>query len=141
MTSLIIPDVNVWLALAAHDHIHSAPARLWWQQYAGVIAMIRTTQHGFLRLTTTVSAMNGKPLTIDQAWRIYDRFYDDDRVTFLSEPPGIEDYFRKFATGRSATPKLWADTWLLAFALAAGGKLVTLDKTLAPRGAICLLSL
>jgi toxin-antitoxin system PIN domain toxin len=140
MTSLSIPDVNVWLALASHDHVHSERARLWWRDHTGVIAMIRSTQHGLLRLTTTSSAMNGKPLTLDGAWRVHDRFYDDDRVTFLSEPTDVEKSFRKAATGKSASPKLWADAWLLAFAHAAGGELVTLDKALAARGAICLLS-
>jgi hypothetical protein len=31
--------------------------------------------------------MDGKPLTVDAAWRVYDRLYEDDRVTFVSEPP------------------------------------------------------
>jgi predicted nucleic acid-binding protein len=35
---------------------------------------------------------------------------------------------------------LWADAWLLAIAEAAGGVLVTFDKALAVRGALCLLS-
>jgi predicted nucleic acid-binding protein len=36
-------------------------------------------------------------------------------------------------------PKLWADAWLLAFAAAAGGTVVTFDRALAARGAHCLL--
>jgi uncharacterized protein len=139
MTSLSFPDLNIWLALATHDHIHSALVRRWWQECLGSIAMTRSTQHGFLRLVTTAAVMNGKPLTTDQAWRVYDRFYDDDRVAFLSEPPGIDESFRKLAAGRSASPKIWADAWLLAFAQAAGGKLITLDRALTARGAICLL--
>jgi toxin-antitoxin system PIN domain toxin len=139
MTSLSFPDVNVWLALASHDHVHSARARLWWRECTCLIAMVRSTQHGFLRLITTSSAMNGQPLTINDAWRTYDRFYDDDRVTFLSEPPEVEKAFRKFAIGKFASPKLWTDAWLLAVAQAAGGHLITLDKALAAHGAHCLL--
>lgn len=84
--------------------------------------------------------MDGKPLTIDEAWRVYDRFYDDDRVTFVPEPSDVEKRFRERAVGRAASPKLWADAWMLAMASAAGGVLVTFDQALATRGAHCLLS-
>ena len=83
--------------------------------------------------------MDGKPLTIAQAWRVYDRFYDDDRVLFVVEPSEIDQRFRENAVGRQASPKIWADAWLLAMAHAAGGVLVTFDKALGTRGAHCLL--
>jgi toxin-antitoxin system PIN domain toxin len=134
MNSLSFPDINVWLAIAAPEHVHAAIARRWWEQEAGVIAFSRLTQLGFLRLMTTAAVMDGKPLTITAAWRVYDRLYEDDRVTFVSEPPEVE------ASGRTASPKVWADAWLLALAQAAEGVLVTFDKALASQGAYCLLS-
>lgn len=90
-------------------------------------------------MATTAAAMDGKPLTIDEAWRVYDRFYDDDRVTFVPEPSDVEIRFREKALGRTASPKVWADAWMLAMAHAAGGVLVTFDKALSSRGAYCLL--
>jgi uncharacterized protein len=139
MSSLSFPDMNVWLALATVEHIHSAPAKSWWESEDGTIAFCRLTQLGFLRLMTTAAAMDGKPLTIAEAWRVYDRLYDDDRVTFVAEPVEVEKRFREKAVGRTASPKVWADAWLLATAQEAGGVLVTLDKALAGRGARCLL--
>jgi toxin-antitoxin system PIN domain toxin len=139
MSSLSFPDINVWLAVAAPEHVHAAVGRRWWEQETGVIAFSRFTLLGFLRLVTTAAVMDGKPLTIAEAWRVYERFYDDDRVTFMSEPPGVDKRFREKATGRGASTKIWADSWLLAVAHAADGVLVTFDKTLAPRGAHCLL--
>jgi hypothetical protein len=56
-------------------------------------------------------------------------------VIFLSEPPEVEKRFREKAAGRSVSPKVWADAWLLAFTQAAEGVLVTFDKTLGTRGA------
>ncbi len=104
------------------------------------IAFCRLTQLGFLRLMTTAAAMDGKPLSIAEAWRVYDRFYEDDRITIFSqEPPEVEKSFREKAAGRTVSPKVWADAWLLAFAQAAEGVLVTFDKALEPRGARCLL--
>ncbi len=140
MSSLSFPDINVWLALAAPEHVHAPIARRWWEQETGAIALCRFTHLGFLRLMTTAEVMGGKPLTIAEAWRVYDRLYDDDRVMFMSEPPGVDKRFREKASGRTASPKLWADAWLLALADAAEGILVTFDKALASRGAHCLLS-
>lgn len=131
--------MNAWLALAAVEHVHAPLARRWWREEEGSIAFCRLTQLGFLRLMTTAAAMDGKPLTMAQAWRVYDRLYDDDRVTFVSEPPEVEKGFREKAVGRDASPKLWADAWLLALAQKAGGVLVTFDRALAGRGARCLL--
>ena len=138
--NLAVPDMNIWLALASPEHIHYRQALQWWQFYAGSIAFCRLSQLGILRLMTTAAAMDGKPLGISEAWRVYDRFYEDSRVIFLSEPPSVDETFRIKAGGHSASPKLWADAWLLAVAEAADGVLVTFDKALAARGAHCLLS-
>jgi len=140
MNSLSFPDMNVWLALATPEHVHSAVARRWWEQESGAIAFSRLTQHGLLRLMTTAAVMDDKPLTMAEAWRVYDRFYDDDRVIFMGEPSEVEKRFREKSAGRTVSPKVWADAWLLAFAETAEGVLVTFDKALGPRGACCLLT-
>ena len=137
---LAVPDINVWLALSAPEHPHHRAARRWWRQHDGSIAFVRSSQLGFLRLMTTAAAMDGKPLSIDEAWRVYDRLFDDDRVTFCSEPADVERRFREMAVGSTASPKVWADAWLLATAEAEGGVLVTFDQALAARGAHCLLA-
>ena len=67
MISLNFPDINVWLAVAAPEHVHSGIAKSWWEQETGFIAFCRLTQLGFLRLMTTAAVMDGKPLTITVA--------------------------------------------------------------------------
>jgi predicted nucleic acid-binding protein len=89
---------------------------------------------------TTGAAMDGRPLTMNAAWSVYDRFFEDDRVVFFGEPPDVDTSFRQRAAGRTASPKVWVDAWLLAVAKAAEGTLVTFDKALSERGAVCLLS-
>jgi hypothetical protein len=51
-------------------------------------------------------------------------------VAFLDEPNGLEEAFRGFSQRRIPSPKEWADSYLLAFASAAGLKLVTFDQAL-----------
>jgi predicted nucleic acid-binding protein len=128
------------MALSLEHHVHRPAARAWWQTVEGAIAFTRFSQIGLLRLLTTPAAMDGMPLSMDDAWRVHDGLFQDDRVAFHPEPAGVETRFREYAAGRVASPKLWADTWLLAFAKAAGGTLITFDRALAPRGAHCLLS-
>jgi uncharacterized protein len=139
-TSLSFPDVNVWLALLHADHVHRAPARLWWQRADGPIAFTRFTQISLLRLLTTSAAMKQKPLTMDEAWRAYDRLFEDERVALYPEPAEVEKHFRKYTSGPTASPKRWADAWLLAVAHATQGTLITFDRALAARGAHCLLA-
>jgi len=137
--SLNFPDVNVWMALLLGNHVHREAARLWWQAAEGSIAFTRFTQISVLRLLTTSAAMDGKPLSLSEAWRAYDQLYVDERVGLAPEPPEIEERFRLHARGQTSSPKLWADAWLLAFAESVGGTLVTFDRALAARSTCCLL--
>lgn len=127
------------MALTLEHHVHRPIARAWWAQADSRIAFLRFTEIGFLRLLTTHAAMDGKPLSVDDAWGLRDRLFDDTRVVFLPEPAGVENQFRRYATGRTASPKLWADAYLLAFAHAAGGSVITFDRALAARAGHCLL--
>ena len=121
-------------------HIHRAAAEKWWESsYAGTIGFLRLMQFGVLRLLTTAAVMNGKPLTMPEAWAAYDRLFDDDRVTFFNEPSGIDEAFRKYARKNHASPKLWADAWLLAFTECAGGEVITFDQALAARASHAVL--
>ena len=141
MTSLTLPDVNVWLALAMEDHAHHRLAVRWWNDTESEsIAFCRFTQIGMMRVLTTSSAMNGKPLTMDRAWGVYDAFYKDPRVIFAGEPASVDEVFRESAAGNIASPKLWADAWLAALAIRSAATLVTFDKALALRSSgECLL--
>jgi len=136
--SLVFPDVNVWLALSI-EHVHQKPALDWWRREAGAIGFCRFTQLGLLRLLTTPAVMGGKPLSMHLAWKTYDQLLSDERVQFVAEPELIESDLRRFSSGGNASPKLWADAYLLAFATQLGGALVTFDRALAHRATHSLL--
>ena len=140
MTLSSCPDVNVWLALASAEHIHHRAAKHWWDEdQSDRILFCRLTQMGLLRLLTTAAVMNQKPLIGAAALAIYDRFLTDDRVRFVAEPSDIEHAFRSLAPIDSASPKLWADAYLAAFAETSGSRLITFDHGLAARASRSLL--
>ena len=132
--SLVFPDVNVWLALASDEHTQRRAALAWWRPNNVQIGFCRVTQMGLLRLLTTAAVMNGRPLSMKEAWKAYDGFFSDERVEFLAEPPAVERAFRGLSSSVHASPKLWADAYLTAFANECGGSIVTFDRSLARRG-------
>jgi|SRR5450755_2968712 toxin-antitoxin system PIN domain toxin len=129
-------DANVWLALLWSRHAHSERARLWFEQ-AGEeqFFFCRITQLTVLRLLTTRAIMEIDTRSMTEAWELWDRIWEDDRFVFLPEPEGIESEFRTRSQSLSASPKVWADAYLLAFATVGGLKLVTFDRALGAQGA------
>jgi len=132
--SLILPDINVWLAILLEDHVHRPAAVRWWEHdRSDVLGFIRFTQVGVLRLLTTPAAMNGKPLNMAEAWAAYDCLFTDERVAFVGESTGLEQLFREASQANQASPKLWADALLVAFAQQRSAEIVTFDQALASR--------
>ncbi len=126
-------DSNVWLALALSMHAHHAAAREWFEAVADPRSVLfcRATQQTFLRLLTNASVLSpygNPPLTNRQAWEAYQALLADDRIAFRSEEPaGLEAQWRRFAVRETASPKIWMDAYLAAFALAGGYRMVTTD--------------
>lgn len=140
MTSLVFPDVNVWLALATPAHIHHKDAKRWFDSLDEAdLLFCRFTQIGLLRLLTTAAVMGGDVLTQREAWQAYDKFLAGG-VRLLEEPPTLEDHFRQLTRHTSSSPKEWADAYLAAFAIGGSLLLATFDKALAAKtkGAILL---
>lgn len=126
-------DVNVWLAMTLAGHRHHPIASAWFDAIddRADVAFCRVTQQSYLRLLTTkaVLAPYGRdPLTNAEAWDVYDTLTTDTRVTIAAEPSGLERRWRRFAERPSASPKLWTDAYLAAFAVAGDRALVTTDR-------------
>src|SRR5258706_12959741 len=134
MTSLVFPDINVWLALASSLHVHHQQAKSWYDSLDGEqLLFCRFTQLGLLCLLTTEAVMGAETLTQRQAWRVYDALLKANDVEFCHEPRTLEDSFRALSPRLSASPKDWADSYLAAFARETAAKLITFDKALAAR--------
>ena len=130
-TSFLFPDINVWVALTHGQHVHHVIARDWFASLDADerFCFCRFTQLGLLRLLTAAAVMGDEVLDQREAWSVYDRWRQDDRVTFLEEPPGLEQRFRGLTRLKHPAPKHWADAYLIAFAERGQLTLVTFDRT------------
>ena len=121
--------VNFLLATCYDRHIHH-PAALEWLEQQDELSVIlcRNTQLGLLRLVCNASVMNENVCTLKQAWQFYDTILGDERFDYYPEPEGLELFLREYTSAERASPKLWQDAYLAAFARAAKLRLVTFDQ-------------
>ena len=131
---MVLCDSNVWLALALSGHVHHSAARDWFDDIPapGSAVFCRATQQTLLRLLTNPSVLRpygNPPLTNREAWDVYDALLADERIVFrAAEPAGLQGDWKRLALRDTASPKLWMDAYLAAFALASRHRLVTTDK-------------
>jgi uncharacterized protein len=68
-------------------------------------------------------------MTNAEAWAAYEALLADDRIVFRAEEPAhLEVAWARFARRPSASPRLWMDAYLAAFARSGGHTLVTTDR-------------
>ena len=130
---MVLCDSNVWLALALSKHVHHTAARGWLEtiEQPASVLFCRATQQALLRLLTNASVLQpygNPPLTNREAWSVYEAFLADDRIALQSdEPVGVDPLWKELAVRKTASPKLWMDAYLAAFALAGRYSMVTTD--------------
>lgn len=135
-------DTNVWLAATFPKHPFHAVAQQAIKQCTPTRPAVwcRATEQSFLRLASTASihrAYEAQGLTNRSVWIALDALQALPQVTWRDEPPGVFALWRTLAALDSASPKVWMDAYLAAFAIAGGLRLVTLDrdfKTFVPQG-------
>jgi toxin-antitoxin system PIN domain toxin len=135
-------DTGIWVALSFSSHPFHAKARAVFERAdsSRPAAFCRATQTSFLRLLTTstiCSAYGCSPITNREAWAKYEELLALPQVVWLPEPVGIESEWSQCAAVGSASPKVWMDAYLAAFAITGGLNFVSLDKDfirLQPRG-------
>lgn len=126
-------DVNVWVALAFGSHSHHSHARREFESADSgqPVAFCRATQHAFLRIITTPAVhqcYGSATITNDEAWEKWELLAALPQVIWLEEPKELETFWQKHARLRSASPKVWMDAYLAAFACGHRIPLATLDR-------------
>jgi toxin-antitoxin system PIN domain toxin len=126
MTDLL--DVNVWLALADENHAYHKTAIAYWQdQSAPEIAFCRVTALSFLRLSTHPKILS-RPLTTDEAWKIYQRYRTEAQVSFIVDSPDIDHSFMALSRQPDFPHHLWTDCYLAALAQFKKCRIVSFDE-------------
>lgn len=122
-------DVNIWLALLVIQHEHHDLAGKWFERLvAGEAGLCRIVQLAIIRLLANRSIMGAHALSAPAAWDLVERLLEDERVDFVSEPPGVDSVLPALLNHPLPAGKLVADAYLAAFAIAASRRLVTLDR-------------
>ena len=126
-------DSSVWLALVFSSHPHHAAVKAIHSKASSrnPACFCRATQQSFLRLITTPAILRGygaEGLTNNDALRILDSLTHRSEIRFRDEPAGLEELWHDLAGMDSASPKVWMDAYLAAFAIRHGITLTSLDN-------------
>lgn len=124
-------DSNVLLAFVLANHPHHAVARKWFLSLGPeeTVGLCRTTQSSFLRLLTTEAILKQDTQTNAAALAVWNGLAGHPRCEFLAnEPSVLESKWSEWAGVNKASPKIWMDAYLAAFAMGHGLRMVTFDK-------------
>ena len=122
-------DVSVWLPLSAPEHFHYARARRYWdEEAANELAFCRITALGLLRHLTNGKILGKGALDGGAAWQALETWLAVPQITFLAEPPGLEELLRQWARQLDLRSGHWTDAYIAAFAAASSCRLVAFDK-------------
>ena len=135
-------DTNVWLAAIFPTHPFHPQAQQALQRATSAQPALwcRATQQSFLRLASTstlLKAYGAEGMSNRDALIALDALQTLPQVKLLDEPTGAFSLWRNMATLDTASPKVWMDAYLAAFAIAGGLRMVTLDrdfKNFVPQG-------
>ena len=135
-------DTNVWLAAVFTTHPLHQVAREAVQQAtpAEPAVFCRATQLSLLRLTSTptlLKAYGAEGLTNRDALVALHALQALRQVSVREEPRGTLALWHGMSALDSASPKVWMDAYLAAFAISGGLRMLTLDqdfRNFVPRG-------
>lgn len=126
-------DTSVWIAwfFQKHPHHFLAGELLEARSAADPAWLSRATEQSFLRLATTAAvcrAYSSPALTNIQATAALATWNAQLHIFCLNaEPEGTRELWLELAAIPSASPKVWMDAYLAAFAIRASLSFATLD--------------
>ncbi len=126
-------DTNLWVALTFSAHPHHELARGAFDRSSkrAPAYFCRATQQSFLRLAVSPSLLKlygAEGFTNLDALDLLRSLAKHPKVGFLEEPADQETLWHQLADLPSASPKVWMDAYLAAFAIGHKLEMVTLDS-------------
>lgn len=128
-----LADTNVWIALQfeRHPHRQTAVDFIGARSEKAPVFFARVVEQFFVRLITTAALCRSYSVpahTNAQAVEILNGWRSRRHVRCLdAEPEGTRELWLELAAIPSASPKVWMDAYLAAFAIRAGLPFATLD--------------
>ncbi len=125
-------DTNVWIAaiFPTHGFHREAQTTLQEATAAKPAVFCRSTQQSFLRLASTETlqkAYGAAGLTNRDALAALHALLALPQICEREEPPGTAALWHRLASRNTASPKVWMDAYLAAFAIGGGLSMVSLD--------------
>ena len=126
-------DANLWVALAFASHPHHGIASRHFKarDSSRPAVFCRVTQQAFLRLVSSPliqRTYDSPPITNAAAWAKCQDLLALPQILWLDEPDGFAELWQALACLPSASPKVWTDAFLAAFAIGHTVEFVTLDS-------------
>jgi toxin-antitoxin system PIN domain toxin len=128
-TTVDLPDLNVWLALACPDHSHHRQAVHYWEQQAAEQVLFCTvTALGLVRLVCQPKLMGVAVKTAGEASALLEAFCQQPGVSMAPAEPHGWDVFHQLLRSGEFPARLCTDAYLAAVAMANGWRLVSFDR-------------
>lgn len=122
-------DASVWLPLSVPDHVHHQRALQYWnEESSDKVAFCRMTALALLRHLTSKRILGDRALGGEVAWQALQTWLAVPAVAFLSEPAGVDEWLRQWASEVDLRGGNWSDAYLAAFAASADCRLVAFDS-------------
>lgn len=127
-------DSNVWVALTLEGHQFHSVAASFFQNVGAdsTLYVCRSVEQSWLRLITTPSiqfSSHSLPFGNDTAVIHIRKWLAHPQVRLLhEEPPATRELWLHLASRPTASPKLWMDAYLAAFAISGNLRFVTFDN-------------
>ena len=126
-------DSNVWLALTFSAHPHHSLAKEIFDATTREkpACFCRATQQSFLRLATTPALLRvygAEGFTNLDAVSLIAALTKLPNIRMLPEPLELDSLWHRLAGLPTASPKVWMDAYLAAFAIRHEAEFVTLDR-------------
>jgi toxin-antitoxin system PIN domain toxin len=124
-----LPDLNVWLALAATQHPHHAQALTYWEQQAsGQVLFCTVTALGLVRLLSQPKLMGASVLGSAEASDLLQTFRRQPGVAMAAPEHDGWDLFHTLLSSAELPARLQTDAYLAALVIANGWRLVSFDR-------------
>jgi len=125
-------DANVWVAAVflTHPFHREAQQALRGATSSDPAVFCRSTQQSFLRLISTATLLKiygAEGLTNRDTVVALNALLALPQIVERAESAGVADLWLRLAARDTASPKVWMDAYLVAFAITGDLRLVTLD--------------